>query len=123
MSSLFGAEEFASGEPQTDDQHQGQDSSAYNGAAEHGEAAGSGGGRKRIVTIVRRKPKPLKVPKHVYLVKRAPKQGEQLIPSPVHESLPPNYPLSPTEMIKVGPNGNILEHSILGSIKDLQEVS
>lgn len=80
--------------------------------------------RKRVLTIVRRRPKPLDAGSkgHVYLISRKPRDGEKLVPSPVHESLPPGYPLSPTEIIKRGPNGAIMKHSILGSIEDLQEV-
>jgi hypothetical protein len=77
-------------------------------------------GKGRMLTIVRRKPRSSDYAKHKYLVARKPRDGEPFIESP------PRNQEGKEEMLpflKRGPDGHVLERSILGSVEEMIDVS
>lgn len=82
-------------------------------------------GKTRRLKIIRNKDKnapPAKATRHMY-VTRKPKDDEIItIASPTLDTLSYDSD-SPREVYARGSNGEVLKHSILGSVEDLQKVS
>jgi hypothetical protein len=84
----------------------------------------------RTLTIVRHKAKPYHSRRQVYLVTRKATEGGSLLREEgvLHAPAPGESPgrggaaAPPTEFLQRAPSGQIMKHSILGSVQELEEV-